>query len=738
MDLNKLNQRRLLRDKLARWVVSTGGLGLILLVSLIFFYLLSEVLPLFRSAQLSLERTFTAAELKRGQHSAAAPLLLRLDAQHEVMLLVEADGSINFQQLDGSASSSQASAVGAPVALSHDDGANGLFALANARGLLELWRYQFIDDFSSGQRRIRPELLQPYGEAIDLGLRGELLDFSIREFQDSLLVATIDSSDGLRLARLERRSNMLTGAVTVSASELTVPQSGVIPERVTINANQRWLFTNSGEELQVYAIEGDFVRAHSQRRLEGVYSWQWLLGQNSLLVSTEHGVEQWVMANLGAEQGFVFTRIRSLSTREDWSSTTRLLPAQRSKSFVLQDGAELAWLNATAEKISLQTSLPSLAGVVLAASLAPRDDALLIMGAERSWLYKIDNPYPEVSLSVLWSKVWYEDYSEPKYIWQSSSASDDFEPKLSLAPLSYGTLKSAFYAMLIAAPLAILAAIYTSYFMAPALRRKIKPAIEMMEAVPTVILGFVAGLFLAPFVENNLGAILLLTLTTPIAIVLIGYGSNWLPAAWRYKFNDGWHVLFMVPMLLLFTVLIFQISPMLEQAMLGTSARYWVSNELGIDYDQRNALVVGIAMGFAVIPSIFSVAEDALFGVPSHLSQGSLALGANIWQTLVFVVLPTASPGIFSALSIGFGRAVGETMIVLMATGNTPIMDANIFNGMRTLSANIAVEIPESVVGSTHFRVLFLSGLILFAFTFVLNTVAEFVRQNLRKKYGSL
>ena len=328
--------------------------------------------------------------------------------------------------------------------MSHDDGANGLFALANARGLLELWRYQFIDDFSSGQRRIRPELLQPYGEAIDLGLRGELLDFSIREFQDSLLVATIDSLDGLRLARLERRSNMLTGAVTVAASELTVPQSGSIPERVTINANQRWLFTNSGEELQVYAIEGDFVRAHSQRRLEGMYSWQWLLGQNSLLVSTEHGVEQWVMANRGPEQGFVFTRIRSLSTREDWSDSTRLLPAQRSKSFVLQDGAELAWLNATAERISLQTSLPSLAGAVLAASLAPRDDALLIMGAERSWLYKIDNPYPEVSLSVLWSKVWYEDYSEPKYIWQSSSASDDFEPKLSLAPLSYGTLEIGF------------------------------------------------------------------------------------------------------------------------------------------------------------------------------------------------------------------------------------------------------------------------------------------------------
>ncbi|HMA98935.1 MAG TPA: phosphate ABC transporter permease, partial [Wenzhouxiangella sp.] len=98
----------------------------------------------------------------------------------------------------------------------------------------------------------------------------------------------------------------------------------------------------------------------------------------------------------------------------------------------------------------------------------------------------------------------------------------------------------------------------------------------------------------------------------------------------------------------------------------------------------------------------------------------------------------TASPGIFSAVMIGFGRAVGETMIVLMATGNSPVVNFNIFEGMRTLSANIAVEMKEAAVGSTHYRLLFLAALVLFGFTFILNTIAEVVRQRLRAKYSSL
>jgi phosphate transport system permease protein len=178
-------------------------------------------------------------------------------------------------------------------------------------------------------------------------------------------------------------------------------------------------------------------------------------------------------------------------------------------------------------------------------------------------------------------------------------------------------------------------------------------------------------------------------------------------------------------------------SPLIEVWLFDGSMRQWFT-DVGITYDQRNALVVGVAMGFAVVPTIFSIAEDAVFNVPKHLTQGSLALGATPWQTVIGVVLLTASPGIFSAVMIGFGRAVGETMIVLMATGNSPVVNFNIFEGMRTLSANIAVEMPEAAVGGTHYRLLFLAALVLFGFTFILNTIAEVVRQRLRAKYSSL
>jgi phosphate transport system permease protein len=155
-------------------------------------------------------------------------------------------------------------------------------------------------------------------------------------------------------------------------------------------------------------------------------------------------------------------------------------------------------------------------------------------------------------------------------------------------------------------------------------------------------------------------------------------------------------------------------------------------------YVQRNALVVGFVMGFAVIPIIYTIAEDALSAVPDHLRAASLGAGATPWQTAMRIVLPTAMSGLFSAIMIGLGRAVGETMIVLMAAGNTPIMELNIFNGFRTLSANIAVELPEAVRGSTHYRTLFLAALLLFAMTFSINTVAEMVRLRFRKRSAQI
>jgi phosphate transport system permease protein len=139
-------------------------------------------------------------------------------------------------------------------------------------------------------------------------------------------------------------------------------------------------------------------------------------------------------------------------------------------------------------------------------------------------------------------------------------------------------------------------------------------------------------------------------------------------------------------------------------------------------------------MAFAIIPIVYTLAEDALSSVPAHLRLASLGAGATPWQTAARVVVPTAMSGLFSAVMIGLGRAVGETMIVLMATGNTPVTSWNVFDGFRTLSANIAVELPEAVRDSTHYRTLFLAAFCLFALTFALNTAAEVVRQRFRRR----
>ena len=307
-----------------------------------------------------------------------------------------------------------------------------------------------------------------------------------------------------------------------------------------------------------------------------------------------------------------------------------------------------------------------------------------------------------------------------------------------MTPLAFGTLKASFYAMLFAIPLSIFGAMYTAYFMAPKMREVVKPTIEIMAALPTVILGFLAGLWLAPFVEKHLPGVFVLLLLVPFSVLIAAALWELVPERLKYLIPEGWEAALLVPVIILATYISLQISQPVENLFFAGNMPLWLTTEMGIPYDQRNSLIVGFAIGFAVIPTIFSISEDAVFSVPKHLTTGSLALGATPWQTMVRVVLLTASPGIFSAVMIGLGRAVGETMIVVMATGNTAIMDLNLFQGFRALSANIAVEMPESEVGSTHYRILFLAGLVLFIATFFFNTVAEVVRQRLRQKYSSL
>jgi phosphate transport system permease protein len=374
-----------------------------------------------------------------------------------------------------------------------------------------------------------------------------------------------------------------------------------------------------------------------------------------------------------------------------------------------------------------------------AVAFAPKVDGLVTVDASgRLASWDVRNPHPQITLRALFGKVLYEGYKEPAYVWQSTGATDDFEEKFSLTPLIYGTLKGTFYALLVAIPVAILSAIYTSQFMHPTLKGIVKPIVEIMAALPSVVLGFLAGLWLAPRIEKVVPGIALMPLVLIGAILLSLLGWRLMPATLRRRIRSGTELFLLLPIVVLAGWAAFHFGGAIDASLLGGDYRGWLLRVLGVTYDQRNSLVVGFAMGFAVIPIIFTISEDALSNVPPYLSAGSLALGATRWQTALRVVLPTASPGIFSAVMIGFGRAVGETMIVLMATGNTPVMNWSIFSGFRALSANIAVELPEAPAGATLFRVLFLAALLLFVMTFAVNTAAEIVRLRLRKRYQAI
>ena len=457
-----------------------------------------------------------------------------------------------------------------------------------------------------------------------------------------------------------------------------------------------------------------------------------LSGAYSLLVTHQDGnVSQWFDVLASGQRTLTYIRNFELP-----SELVLLLPDVYRKGFYsfYLNGTIQSYYTTSEELVlfkRLYNKAPQLA------AMSNNESFLVSLRDNQLTLAEINNAFPEVSLSSLWQKVWYEGYPEPRYVWQTTPSSDTSEVKFSLVPIAFGTLKAAAFAMLFAIPIAVLGAIYTAYFMSPSMRRLIKPSIELMEALPTVIIGFLAGLWFAPLLERHLAAVMALIIMLPITMLAVGAFWQVLPKKWTGFFSSGWHVIILMPALILISMFILAQSGNIETLLFAGDVRVFLA-EHGIDFDQRNALVVGFAMGFAIIPTIFTIAEDAIFSVPKHLSDGSLALGATPWQTLIHVVLLTASPGIFSAIMMGLGRAVGETMIVLMATGNTPIMDWNILEGMRTLSATIAVEMPESSIGSSHYRILFLAALLLLVFTFAVNSLAEWVRQRLREKYRSL
>jgi phosphate transport system permease protein len=414
---------------------------------------------------------------------------------------------------------------------------------------------------------------------------------------------------------------------------------------------------------------------------------------------------------------------------------TCIVPAHRRRGFLVgaEDSTVALYYSTSGRRLLMDRWGEGAIGTV---AMAPKGDgALAVAGGSLLWR-GINNPHPEVSLRTLFMPVWYEGYARPKWVWQSTGGSDAFEPKMSLWPLVFGTLKATLYAMFFSVPLALMAAVYVSQLAPTWLQTAVKPTVELMAAVPSVVVGFLAALWLAPRLEATLFAVFLAMVAMPLAVA--GALAVWrmAPLSLRRWLPEGSELVVLLGAGAAGIGMVALVSGPLEGWLFGGDLQRFLFTELGLRYDQRNSMVVGIALGFAVIPVIFTIAEDACSAVPQSLVSASRALGATRWQTAVRLVVPAASPGLFAAVMLGLGRAVGETMIVLMAAGNTPLLDLSPFNGMRTMSAAIAVEIPEAPVGSTLFRVLFLTGTLLFVFTLVLTTAADTVGSYLRKRYA--
>ena len=747
---------RYFSDWLMTCTVTGGGIMVILAIVLILAYLLYMVWPLFSGASSELR-----AEYATPASSHSSPFLLDIEEGAEVAGYYALDGeTIFFRTRDGEVLSRvppPASFPAPATALGRSsDGRFLLYGASSGQILVaeRLWQVRYTRD----GKRVDPVLQYPFGSdplPVDAAMRPvRRVAFAVDETQ-AVLAAVVETQDNrhvlsIRHYRLESTlfDETMRRLVLQRSIERHLPFHG---DFLLLSPRQRYVYVanRSGAAVQ-YAISGTsppdaVIDYHLLEREDAqLTSMQFLLGGRSVLVGGDDGViRQWLQ--ISASGGGEPLRLRPHRRFEIRGRVVGMHAEQRRKGFVaFSDASWLGVYHATAGRRLLHEPLPRDAtdapiSPLVGMAISPRSDALLLAAEDGTMqFYRIDNPHPEISWSTLWGRIWYEGYDKPEYIWQSSSASEDFEPKFSLVPIAFGTLKASFYAILLAVPIALLGAIYTAHFMSSGMRRFVKPIIEIMEALPTVILGFLAGLWLAPFVENNLLGMTLLLPCLLLMVLLCAVIATRLPPVLQKWLDRGWHAALLIPLVLVVIWASIALGRTLDTALFDRGFVAWLNVEWGVDYRQRNAAVIGVAMGFAVIPAIFSIAEDAVFGVPRHLSQGSLALGATPWQTLVRVVLLTASPGIFSAVLIGLGRVVGETMIVLMATGNTPVMDMNIFHGMRTLSANIAIELPEAEVNSTHFRVLYLAAVLLFFFTFLFNTAGEAVRQGLRRRYASL
>ncbi|HWB14391.1 MAG TPA: ABC transporter permease subunit [Pirellulales bacterium] len=837
-------------DTLAHGLIVAGGIGTIVAVSMVCVFLVWSVLPLFQPASARPRQEIPSPWSE-------PPIQLAINEYGVAGWALSPGGGLDFFRLDGAkagervarrklaeaAKLSSASAPGSEerMAFGFEDGTIRLATVALRSSFVP--QREVSDDLRRleiGQTTVVAEAIveraaegQFRRHTLDLRLDEpvkvasaaiELVDVSWRS--TGAVVGSYAADGELRLSVLKAVRDPDGDKTTYKVSATSsLPMSPAVQGQKPVAL----FITGVGGNLFVVWKDGTLVRYDVQNLKkpalaetidlvpesgETLTCVQMLVGKATLVAGDSRGrVRGWFRVNKSAGEPGRSGLVAAHLLVGPACPVTALAPSPRSRMLAAgyADGTVRVFYVTNDSLLTEVTATPNTPVSLLA--MYPRDNGLIAGGGAEFDLCALDIPHPEVTLYSLFMPVWYEGYDAPSHEWQSSGGTDNFEPKLGMTKVVFGTLKATLYSLLIGVPLALLAAVYTSEFLHKGARARIKPTIELMASLPSVVLGFIAALVLAPVIERMLPTILVGMGMVPLSLLAGAFGWQLLPKVWRVRLNP-WRFLAMclaIPsgiwlaelsgkpverwffsgdimswlsgrvgngiggwMLLLLPIsalasawtLANYINPWLRSrsadwgdaqtavaemlkfvgatllCFLLALALSSILTGAGFDprgtfvgtYEQLNALVVGFVMGFAIIPIIYTIAEDALSTVPEHLRSASLGAGATPWQTAVRIIIPTAMSGLFSAVMIGLGRAVGETMIVLMAAGNTPVLDWNIFNGFRTLSGNIAEELPEAVKDSTHYRTLFLAALVLFALTFVLNTIAERVRQRFRKR----
>jgi len=843
----------LIMDKVADWTIRIGGLFVIVAVFAIMLFLAQVVVPLFMGGKVT-------GQFERPLGGGSDLLAAATDEYHTVAVKLAPSGSVEMYHLKsgrpvsapsfdfaGKKVTAVAQTIGWDnIAFGFEDGTVRFGRLALAYEVLTL------DNLPSGLTRL-DERDQTDGAAVysavpgnqfrkvsvSASLDGEqriseagrpivALDYHVGGTAErpTRSFATVDADGVVRLSTAESRINIMTRQVRTTVRSAAMPS---LPAGTRIS---RVIATDAGDQVYVADDSGRIHRfdtrdmstprlAESLDLVPGdgrLTVLGFLLGEQSLVVGDSTGrVDVYFrLQRPEARSTDGYTLVRAHTLEPHAGAVAAFSPSQRGKLFVTADDRGHVWLrHSTSEQTALKLRKQAGSDGYRALLLTPREDGILAIDTRgNATLWEVAVPHPETTLKSIYGKIWYEGYDAPTYTWQSSSGTDSFEPKLSLVPLIFGTLKATVYTLLFAVPIALLAAVYTSEFVHPAVRSTVKPIMEMMASLPSVVLGFIAALILAPIVETWIAAVLMAFVGLPLCLFLAAYLWQLLPQdqAIRLQGLPKFGLMFVVLAGGLY--LCYEVGGIFERLFFAGDIKAWANGDVGSGtgfvfllllpvsfaavmlaarsalgdwlpdtlrrlpaaqagladlarwlaffaaaclvsyimallvnagggdprggvvgtYVQRNTLVVGFAMAFAVIPIIYTISEDALNSVPEHLRAASLACGATPWQTAVRVILPTAASGVFAAIMVGMGRAVGETMIVVMAAGNTPILEWNVFNGLRALSANIAVELPEAVKDGTLYRTLFLAALNLFVMTFVVNTAAEIVRQRFRKR----